>query len=196
MFPHTLYVLRHGETEWNRQGRMQGTLDSPLTDLGLAQAEAQRRILDVLDLEGFAWIASPQGRAQATARIVARGREVATDARLAEISVGDWNGAMRDEIQAVAPHLFEHDTDLIWYDQAPGGEGFSALEARCRSFLAELSGPAVLITHGITSRFLRCLALGQPTDAFAEIGGGQGCVYRIKDGKQEKRDLQATPNLR
>ena len=73
---------------------------------------------------------------------------------------------------------------LDLYRQAPDGEGFAALEARCRAFLAELAGPAVLVTHGLTSRMLRSLIVGQDALSITEAGGGQGVVWHVRNGAQ------------
>ncbi|WP_299145221.1 histidine phosphatase family protein [uncultured Tateyamaria sp.] len=179
-----LLILRHGETEWNREGRMQGEMDSPLTDTGRAQAEAQGRLLAGLDLDGWALWSSPQGRARATAEIALPGRDVSTDPRLSEITMGAWTGVRRAEIALQRPQLFDHHGDLTWYDEAPGGEGLEALYVRTGAFLATLRGPAVLVTHGITSRMLRCHALGLEPGAFADLPGGQGVVYAVSGGIQ------------
>ena len=179
-----LLILRHGETEWNREGRIQGEMDSPLTDRGRAQAAAQGRLMADRDLSGWAMWSSPQRRARTTAEIALPGHHVLIDPRLSEIAMGEWTGARRAEIAQQHPHLFDHDTDLTWYDSAPGGEGLEALYARTGAFLATLRGPAVLVTHGITSRMLRCHALGLEPGAFADLPGGQGVVYAILQGKQ------------
>ncbi|WP_299376913.1 histidine phosphatase family protein [uncultured Tateyamaria sp.] len=179
-----LMILRHGETEWNREGRMQGERDSPLTDLGRAQAAAQARLLAAHAPDDWPVWSSPQGRAFETARIARPGHDIITDARLVEIRMGVWTGALRTDIARQAPHLFDHDTDLTWYDHAPGGEGLEALYARTGAFLQTLAGPAVLVTHGITSRMLRCHALGLAPGAFADLPGGQGVVYHLSGGVQ------------
>ncbi len=69
---HDLYILRHGETTWNREGRMQGHLNAPLTDLGQAQAAAQGAVLAQRDLRGFAFYSSPLARAVHTAGLARR----------------------------------------------------------------------------------------------------------------------------
>lgn len=184
-FPEFL-ILRHGETEWNREGRMQSSLDSPLTDKGRAQARRQNAILREFGAEGWRWYASPQWRAMNTAQIAAHGSgsEITPDDRLREIGLGDWTGQLRSDIAAQVPHLFETD-GLGWYDYAPGGEGLAALERRAAAFLADLTTPAVIVTHGITSRVIRCVAQGLPVDAFDTLGGGQGVVYHICRGQSE-----------
>ncbi len=177
-------ILRHGETEWNREGRMQGGLDSPLTGTGRAQAQRQNAILRDFGVTGWSWCASPQGRAMATAQIAADGltTEIVPDARLREIGMGNWSGLRRSEIAEQVPHLFETD-GLGWYDHAPDGEGLVALEQRAKAFLKDLKGPTVIVTHGITSRVLRCIAQGLPVEAFETLGGGQGVVYHIREGE-------------
>ncbi len=181
-----VFVLRHGETEWNAQGRMQGAMDSPLTAAGMAQARVQGRILHKAGAAEWAWYSSPQGRAAATARL-ARGsrRGITSDPRLAEITIGTWTGRARSDIMAEAPHLFEDD-DLGWYDHAPGGEGLEALFQRTRTFLDDLTAPSVIVTHGITSRVLRCHLSGRDWTAFWDMDGGQGCVYHLDGGVQTK----------
>ncbi|UWR13827.1 histidine phosphatase family protein [Sulfitobacter sp. M368] len=184
-----LYILRHGETEWNATGRLQGRFDSPLTKAGRAQAEAQREILQVNDLTGFSAISSPQGRAVQTARIACAGLidPIATDPALSEIGLGDWAGGIRaDLIQSSGA---SDGFDL--YELAPNGEGFAALHARCHRFLSGLTDPAVLITHGITSRMLRLILTGRPIRDLRDMAGGQGVVFYLENGKQKRLDLGA-----
>lgn len=183
-----LLILRHGETEWNRQGRMQGALDSPLTETGQSQARAQNALIAGQGASLHGWYTSPQGRAVETARIAAQGQDaqIVADARLREIEMGDWTGQMRSDIREAAPHLFEDPSAMSWYGQAPGGESLEDLAFRVRDFLTDLSGPAVIVTHGITSRMMRCVALDLPLPAFAALEGGQGILYRVSAGVYER----------
>jgi probable phosphoglycerate mutase len=177
-----LYILRHGETRWNAENRMQGGLNSPLTAKGEVDAARQGEILRDLDLTGFAFLSSPQGRAMQTAGIALA--EVAgmirTDDRLREIGVGDWSGRLRDEL----PMPEGKDPFMAQYEIAPNGEGFAALEARCVDFLRDLRGPTVVVTHGITSRMIRSIVAGDGAVSVATVHGGQGCVYHLKNGVQ------------
>ncbi len=185
-----LYVLRHGETEWNAQGRMQGALNSSLTSLGKTQAQRQAEIMSAIDLTGFDILVSPQGRAFETAAI-ALARNVShlyTDVRLREIELGDWSGKIRSEIPESKEFLDGPDGPLELYERAPGGEGFERLEVRCRDFLNTLTTPSVLVTHGITSRMIRSIVTGVGRSGLAEIGGGQGVVYHLKKGNQKRLD--------
>ena len=178
-----LCILRHGETEWNAQNRMQGELNSPLTPKGEMDAARQGEILRSLDLEGFDFICSPQGRAFQTAGVALSriATHIRTDDRLREIGVGDWSGLLRDDL----PMPEGKDPFMAQYEIAPNGEGFARLEVRCRDFIADLKRPSVLITHGITSRMLRSLIAGEGAVSVRTIHGGQGCVYHLKDGVQK-----------
>lgn len=182
-----LIVLRHGQTAWNREGRWQGDLDSPLTGLGEAQARAMAAVLSrerITAATHAAWV-SPKGRTRATARIVlGPDWEPTVDARLSEIGVGDWEGWLIADI-ARAAKLGDDATPYAFYEAAPGGEGFEALRDRVAGFLATLDRPSVIVTHGITSRMIRTLATGRDLDRFAELPGGQGVVFRVRGGAHE-----------
>ena len=102
---------------------------------------------------------------------------------LREIAMGDWAGLSRDEIASGWPgppdeHFLET------YARAPGGEGFDALWARVGRVLEALTGPTVIVTHGMTSRFLRTRALGWGLGRVDLVQGGQGVLFQIKDGVQ------------
>ena len=181
-----IYVLRHGETEWNRETRWQGALNSPLTELGRDHAARQGALLADLDLTHFDIRVSPQGRAFQTAAI-ALGERVDylhTDMRLREILVGNWTGRLRSELIPAPGPVGEDTPDgpLALYEHAPGGEGYTSLKQRCVSFLADLDRPTICITHGITSRMLRCLALGWPSARLGDLPGGQGVVHVVENG--------------
>ena len=177
-----LYILRHGETLWNAENRMQGGLDSALTARGVADAQRQHAILKGRDLTGFRFLTSPQGRAVQTAAIALGGIAdwLRTDDRLREIGVGEWAGRLRSELPLPdGPNAL-----MKQYEMAPGGEGFAALKARCLSFLADLDEPAVIVTHGVTGMVLRALVVGEKAYAGPSVHAGQGCVFHLRDGVQ------------
>lgn len=176
-----IFVIRHGQTEWNLAGRWQGDLDSPLTALGIAQARAMGAQLARLGItpDSHRFYTSPMGRARRTAQLIA-GKQgpLIEDARLREISVGRWTGATRDEIRAQTDlHADAHFLD--YYAAAPGGEPFAVMQERCAEFLEGLTAPSVIITHGVTSRFLRTLAMGWGLDRVTELPGGQGVIHHV-----------------
>ena len=178
-----LYILRHGQTVWNAEDRMQGWLNSPLTPKGEADAARQGEILRSVDLTGFEFWSSPSGRAVQTAGIACGplAEAVHTDIRLREIGVGDWAGRLRAEL----PQGTGDDPYMAQYEMAPNGEGLAAVEARCLTFLSQIERPTVLITHGITSRVIRSIVVGSEALANPSIHGGQGCVYHLKGSAQK-----------
>ena len=177
-----LFVLRHGETEWNVEGRLQGALDSPLTVEGRKQAVRQAAILQGTLLTAPIFT-SPQGRALETAHIVAQqtGAELFESPLLREISMGDWDGKLVSEVAPDAP-----DDPVLWKFEAPNGERLHDLKARLVVFLKGLDGPAVVVTHGVTSRVLRAMVLGIPENALAAMPGGQGVIFHLRDGVYQK----------
>ena len=184
-----IFVMRHGETVWNAEGRFQGALNSPLTELGRAQARQLGETLARHDLTGFDVRVSPQGRAFETAALALAHQVnyLRTDERLREIEVGAWSGLLRAECEGAGPlHDETPDGPLALYENAPGGEGYAALRARCQSFLQELTGPTLIVTHGITSRMLRSVAMGRPSATLGELPGGQGMIYVVENGTHQR----------
>lgn len=179
----TLYLLRHGQTEWNAQGRLQGRLDSPLTELGRVQARRQAQLVARLDPDLPCWC-STAGRAVETARIALGSRPFRQDARLTEIDIGGYTGMTMAELRAADPDAFAGG-ELDWYDRTPGGEDFAALRARVVAFLVELDRPAILVTHGITLRMIRAVAMDLPPARLAEMPVFQGALHKVSAGRHQ-----------
>lgn len=178
-----LLVIRHGETDWNRLGRHQGRMDSPLTAKGRGQAQHMGQILARIGrrLEPFQVFTSPQGRAVHTAQIALKGRSAIPDERLCEVSFGDWEGKTLYEIRQGWPELaaLAEEDPVSWHFMSPGGETLTDLERRADAFLKDLTGPAILFTHGILSRVLRARWLGLDWDGMLELPGGQGVIFHL-----------------
>lgn len=181
-----LFLLRHGQTMWNREGRMQGQGNSDLTPLGHRQAISQGAILATLDVPKTVGLyCSPLGRARQTADHALEGfsQQVQYDDRLKEIGLGQWEGRLRAEVVAQTPKLATGQfTELEQYSMSPGGETYEVLQARVVAFLDALSGPAVIVAHGITLTVLRGVVLGLSFDQITRLERPQGCVIRICDG--------------
>ena len=189
-----LYLLRHGETEFNVAGRLQGQQDSPLTARGRAQARGHGALLETLIANPAAWrvVASPLGRALNTARLACAelGLDEAvieTDPRLKEIAYGEWEGLTYAQIEAGYPdHWAARERDR-WGFVVPGGESYAMVAARAGAFLGESRGNTIVVSHGGTGRVLRGLyarlappeikTLEQPQDAVHRLT--QGTVARI-----------------
>lgn len=176
-----IWFLRHGQTEWNLERRLQGRLDSPLTPEGVAQAEAQARLIapalaEVAGGPGGLFV-SPLGRAQQTARIALGDVAYRVDERLAEIDTGDWEGRLRDELGRGGP-------DLEAYADAPGGEGFTGLNARVTQFLETVQGPSIVVSHGLWGQVMRGRVQGLDRSEMATLDNRQGVVYVLENGQE------------
>ena len=150
----TFIVIRHGETAWNREKRMQGTTDTALSDVGRVQAQALGR-----RLAGHSFAAlysSDLSRARDTARAIAEhtGREVVADSRLQERLFGIFEGLTAAEIIERYPEeharFASRDPDY----EVPGGESARGFTRRCLGCLAEIAdrhrgGEVVVVTHGL-----------------------------------------------
>jgi probable phosphoglycerate mutase len=159
----TLLLVRHGETDWNRDGRWQGGSDTRLNDLGREQAEA---LAEQLDGDIGVVYSSDLARARETAEIVARklGLEVRVDARLRERSFGSWEGLTTAEIEErfTESHRRWREGKGAGADDA---EAFEDFAARVNDFLADVlrlhPGEEVLvISHGGSIRVIHALAAG------------------------------------
>ena len=194
-----IYLLRHGQTEFNREGRLQGRLDSPLTELGLEQARRMgATVREVVD-EPARWtlVSSPLGRARRTAEIV---RDVCGlpgpivfDERLSEIHVGDWEALNREEIEAVAPGVIGTPG---WLLTAPGGETYAVAAARLGAWLAEVNEAdgrrRLVVCHGVAGRILRGLYAGvSPDEVWSAPSPPQDAVFRLHQGVALRIDESA-----
>lgn len=158
-----IYVARHGETQWNREGRYQGRLESSLTDTGRAQAEALARALR--DKPVTRVVASPLLRCTQTAAPLAAalGVTLETDSRLLEIAHGDWEGRLRSEIQRDDAALWEQWRAHPETVRFRGGESLADVLARWRGFTEQFSGndEAVVVTHDVVVRLAILDATGR-----------------------------------
>lgn len=181
-----IWLLRHGQTEWNAQRRIQGQLESPLTALGIEQAHRQAALMgDILALDPDCFC-SPLGRAQQTAKIALKGTDFKTDTRLAEANAGLWQGQTLDEVRIKWPDLFHanpHNLDLFCV--APESEGFQAFQARIADFLGDLTGPSVIVAHGLLGQVIRGLTRGLGRTEMGALPNQQGCVYLLDNGTEQ-----------
>lgn len=152
-------LIRHAETLWNREKRIQGQSDSPLTGAGRAQAECWGRWLARYPFDRL--LSSDLGRAQSTAAIInARlGLPAASDPRLRELDWGRWTGLTVGEIRRREPQRVAREEAAGWDFRPPGGESRRTQLARCRRALLEAAAAApggciLVVTHGGTIKTL------------------------------------------
>ncbi|HTR84241.1 MAG TPA: histidine phosphatase family protein [Reyranella sp.] len=192
-----LYVLRHGETAWNTERRMQGSRNSPLTERGRAQALAMGRALKA-ELarapEPTLFLRSPLGRVGETSLIV--GSELGLDAsewrddpRLSELGYGDWEGFSWKEIEAHTPNAL-----ATWKADPhnfcpPNGETHAQLRARTEAALADIVAAGirtVVVGHGVSGAVLRGINLGLDARAMFVLEKPQDAFFRLTQGAEEK----------
>jgi probable phosphoglycerate mutase len=192
-----LYFARHGETDWNRERRLQGQHDIPLNSLGRVQASRGGALLrELLDRTGrtaaeYDYVSSPLGRARETMELMRAAMELdpqayRTDARLMEMSFGRWEGFTFAELQArEAQALAARERDK-WGFVLPGGESYALLQVRVRAWYESIERDTVVSAHGGVCRALIAhLGLARPEDASTgDIG--QGVVY-VFDGNNMTR---------
>jgi broad specificity phosphatase PhoE len=193
----TIYYIRHGETEWNAEGKLQGQQDIPLNDLGRAQAANAGGILvglfarDGRSEQSLAFVASPLGRARSTMELVRGALKLpitgyALDDRLREIGYGDWEGSTLAQMQASDPTVFAARRADKWTVPPPGGESYAAVQARMRDWYDQLTADTVAVAHGGTARALM-VALGiETSDSAADLTIEQGAVYVFGEDGLEK----------
>jgi broad specificity phosphatase PhoE len=187
-----IYYIRHGETEWNAEGRLQGTQDIPLNDLGRKQAANAGKILadlfarDRLSETSLAFVASPLGRARSTMELV-RGSlrlppdDYAIDDRLREIGYGHWEGSTLAQMQALDPEVFARRQADKWTVTPPGGENYASVQSRMSDWYHQLTADTVAVAHGGTARALM-VALGiETSESAADLTIEQGAVYVFGD---------------
>jgi probable phosphoglycerate mutase len=184
----TLYYVRHGLTDWNAEGRLQGRHDIPLNDRGRAQAACCADILrDLFSRDGrnpgdYGYVSSPLVRASETMDLVrsALGLEPGgyqTEPRLAEIAFGEWEGLTYRDV-------LERDQDVVarregnkWRFRAPGGETYEEVAQRVGEWYASLERDTVVTAHGGTARALVAVLGVEPPDEAVHHSIDQGVVY-------------------
>jgi probable phosphoglycerate mutase len=189
-----LYYVRHGQTAWNAEGRLQGHLDSELTDAGRAHADRSAEILrDLIARDGrapeeFDYVASPLGRARTTMQRVrtALGLDpecYRVDARLAEVSYGRWDGFTYPELQLREQEgLAAHQRDK-WRYVPPDGESYVDLLARVGAWHDTVTRDSIVVAHGGTARALMVhTGIATPEKALAGVID-QGVVYVFAPGR-------------
>ena len=183
-----ILLVRHGETAWNAEGRYQGKLDSPLTDRGTAQAKAIGDHLAAINIRPAKIVASPLGRTRQTAAIIADRSGLPSpiyDARLAEVSMGSWDGLTQFEIDMEWPGMLEGSTAFDWYFRSPDGETYTAALQRVRDWLDGIDGQVVAVSHGLIGRVLRAAYLGLSMDEALVLPVPQDVIWRLSGGRVE-----------
>ena len=186
VFSYRILFVRHGETAWNAENRLQGQHDIPLNPRGRAQASAVGRVLrariphDLTKLDrARAFVASPLSRARETMELMRAAMDLVPksyrlDPALMELTFGDWEGHTWSEVAARDPKGVRGRFADKWNYVPPNGESYAMLAERIKSWLAALSSDVVVVSHGGVARALMRLLAGEPEAKAADEPVVQG----------------------
>lgn len=191
VFP-LVYFVRHGQTDWNKEGRLQGQADTDITELGRRQADRNGRMLAELiaDPDAFDFVASPMRRTRETMERIRAAMglspaEYRTDARIIEVHFGDWQGHTFVELESRQPGSTTARSKDKWNFVPPGagGESYQMLMERVRPWFEGLTQPTVCVTHGGVIRTVFRMVEDMPERQAARLDVPQDKVLRLSEGR-------------
>lgn len=188
----TIFHIRHGQTDWNAAGRLQGVQDIPLNETGRAQADGNGRALAAhfaengIDPASLSWFASPLGRTRETMERVRiaggldpKAYTIVPDLR--EVTFGLWEGKTYDEVARDDPAGYEAVRADKWNFVPPEGENYVQLSARIARWLGQTSGDMVIVSHGGVFRGLRNVIEANDDHELAHLLVPQDRIFVWKD---------------
>lgn len=188
----TLYIIRHGETEWNAERRYQGQVDVPLNARGRQQArrngEALRALLPAI--AGVDFVASPLGRARETMEIMRRalGLDPAlyrVDERLKELHYGHWEGQLQSHLPQTDPQGLALRALDPYRWRPDGGESYADLMQRSICWLESIRRDTLIVAHGGTMRTLSAHMLGLDPNLVPTLEAPQDRVMVLTGGRSD-----------
>lgn len=191
-----LVLVRHGQTDYSRENRFCGSIDPPLNATGMQMAEAFGAVYAAVPWTAI--YASPRLRTQQTAEALTRrvGATVTTEAGLAEIAYGEWEGLRHDEVQTKCPEQYAYWTADVASRGTPGGETAFAVAARAAPVLEQIrsrhtEGRVLIVSHKATIRILVCALLGIDVRLFRDrLSQGVASVTRFEIKKSGAQLIQ------
>lgn len=186
-----VYFVRHGETDWNAEHRLQGQADRDITALGREQAIGNGKKLAglIADPSQFDFVASPLLRTRHTMELLrgAMGLDPADyrmDARLMELNFGDWQGRTYADLERDEPGVAEIRESDKWHFLPPGldAESYALLEARIEPWLREVTEQTVCVCHGGVIRSLFAIIANVDRAEAGNLGIPQDKVLKWQDG--------------
>lgn len=186
-----IYVIRHGQTDWNVSGRLQGSQDIGLNTVGRRQAKANGEALALLvgdKASDFDFVASPLSRTRATMEIVREAMGLdpfayRTDNRLIELSFGAWEGLTLEEVAIDEPERVHEREENKWEFLPPGkdAESYEILSWRVGAWLKSVDRQTVCVAHGGIMRCLFFLVGGMTGEEAAVADTPQDRILRLDD---------------
>lgn len=192
--PDFMIYIRHGQTDWNAEGRMQGQKDIPLNATGEGQASDNGRRLAAflkdqgIELSSLDFVSSPLDRTRKTMDLV-RAELGLDDAgyrlepEVRELTFGDWEGHTLEELAEDFPEKVAQRREKKWEFVPPKGESYEMLAARIRPWLTTISKPTVVVAHGGVFRIVRGLLEGLETRAIPKLDVPQDKVFLWRNGE-------------
>jgi len=172
--PASIWLVRHGETEWSLSGQHTGTTDIPLTEKGEQQAVEIGKFLQGRNFAAV--LTSPLARARETCRLAGFGANAKLEPNLREWDYGDYEGRTTKDIRKVRPGW------SLWTDGVPNGESIERVAARAQAVIDEASasaGDVLLFAHGHILRILICCWLGLPPQDGSLFALATGTVSKL-----------------
>ncbi|MER8390510.1 histidine phosphatase family protein [Mesorhizobium sp. M1340] len=193
MYP-LVYIVRHGQTAWNAEARLQGQADTDLDELGREQASRNgRRLAELIDKpEDFDFVASPMRRTRETMERLRAAMKLdphayRTEPLLVELSFGDWQGFTFAELEANNPGSTRRRRLDKWNFQPPGegAESYQMLLERVKPWFDALDRQTVCVTHGGVMRVMFRLVLGMSEQDAVSMDVPQDRVLRLEGRRLE-----------
>ena len=183
-----IFLIRHGQTAWNRDQIFRGTLDIPLNDFGKEQARQLGRALKRRQVLNPVLASSPLLRARETAELAGEAvlcKEIATEQGFTDLNFGVWQGKAKADVEKLYPDLYrqwlDNPADIIF----PGGEALRRVADRAGAALRRLAGSGgdrdlIIVSHRVVNKVLLCGLLGAGLDAFWKIKQDTACINLIE----------------
>jgi broad specificity phosphatase PhoE len=187
-----IYMVRHGQTDWNAESRLQGQKDIPLNETGRQQATGNGMALGQIlgsDAADFDFVSSPLGRTRETMERIRRAMGLdpfayGTDERLKEVSFGDWEGYTLPELKRLVPERIAERRVAKWDFIPPGAdaESYEILSWRVGAWLKGVTRPTICVSHGGVIRALFKLLGEMDAEEAAAAAIPQDRLLKIVDG--------------
>ncbi|CAA6798422.1 MAG: Phosphoglycerate mutase family (Rhiz) [uncultured Sulfurovum sp.] len=192
----TIYLLRHGQTVWNAEGRYQGQLDSPLTKKGEAQAKINAlKLKKYIDINSVKFFSSPLGRAKDTAKIIARLNDMNTsdiifEEAIQEFNYGIFEGQTKEYCKTqYALEFKERETDKFNYI-VEGGESYVKVYERLNIWLKSIQNEKVIVVvaHEMINRALRGIYCGMESNEMLTLRQANDVLIKLENASEEILD--------
>ena len=188
----TIYLLRHGQTLWNAEGRYQGQLDSVLTPKGKEQAEANAlKLSQYIDIKKVKFFASPLGRAKVTAEIIAQcngmeSSKIIFEQDIQEFNYGIFEGQTKEYCKEVyAQEFFDREADKYNY-VLEGGESYVKVFERLKRWLVSVQNEEIIVVvaHEMINRALRGIYCNMTTDKMLTLRQENDVLIKLKNNNE------------